>query len=118
MEEKQKCTNCKVSRPLDNFIGKSGSNVRRCLKCREKEQRRLERRPEIKNKKNERQREKKYYIKYRNKKREKNEEEYLKYNAEMAKKWRDNNKEHLSKWKTKNFRVRFGAIKQQAQKKI
>ena len=29
------------------------------------------------------------------KKREENEEEYLKHNAEIAKNWRDNNKEHV-----------------------
>lgn len=31
------CTNCKVSRKEEKFIGKSGNIVKRCLKCREKE---------------------------------------------------------------------------------
>jgi hypothetical protein len=60
---------------------------------------------------------KKYYIKYREKKRKENENEYLKNNAETAKNWRDNNKEHLAEWRAQNFAQRFGGIKSQAQKK-
>lgn len=111
-----KCTNCKVSREYDNFIGKSGDIVKRCLKCREKDAKQ-KKRPDVIDKKNKRQNEKKYYIKHREKKREENEEEYLKHNAETAKIWRDNNKEHLAEWRTLNFRNRFYSIKQQAQVK-
>ena len=89
-----KCTNCKVPREQHNFIGKSGNIVKRCLKCREKDEKQ-KKRPDVIEKRNQRQNEKKYYIKCREKKREENEEEYLKHNAEIAKNWRDNNKEHV-----------------------
>ena len=112
----QKCYNCKVSRTIYNFIGKSGGPVKRCLKCRDKDDRQ-KKKPDVIEKRNKRQTEKKYYIKHREKKREENEEEYLKHNAEMAKEWRNNNKKHLSEWRTQNFNYRFSGIKQQAQKK-
>lgn len=115
-EELIKCTNCKVSRERNDFIGKFGNVVKRCLKCREKDSKQ-KKRPDVIEKRNKRQNEKKYYIKYREKKRAENEEKYLKHNAEVAKIWRDNNKEHLAKWRTLNFTHRFLAIKQQAQKK-
>ena len=35
--EMKQCTNCKVKREINNFIGKSGDFVKRCLKCREKD---------------------------------------------------------------------------------
>jgi hypothetical protein len=112
----QQCTNCKVSRELKNFIGKSGGPVKRCLKCREKDAKQ-KKRPDVIEKTNKRNKEKKYYIKYRENKREENEEEYLKHNAEIMRKWCENNKEHLKAWRTQNFVQRFGAIKRQAQKK-
>jgi hypothetical protein len=112
----QKCTNCKVTRSLDNFIGKFGNILKTCLKCREKDAKQKQH-PDVINKKNKRQNEKKYYIKYRENKRSENEEVFLKHTAEVQKKWRCNNKEHLAKWQTSNFRARFYAIKQQAQKK-
>lgn len=113
---KQQCTNCKCWRIPDNYIGKSGSAVKRCLKCREKDDRQ-KKKPNVIEKRNERQREKKYYVEYREKKRQENEEEYLQHNADIAKNWRDNNKEHLSAWRTNNFTSRFSGIKQQAKKK-
>lgn len=112
----QKCSNCKVSRTVDNFIGKSGAPVKRCLKCRDKDAKQ-KKKPDVIEKRNKRQNEKKYYIKHREKKREEDEEEYLKHNAEIAKIWRSQNKEHLAEWRTQNFTHRFGGIKQQAQKK-
>ena len=113
---KKKCTNCKVLREQEHFIGKSGGIVKRCIKCRNKDDKQ-KKRPDVIQKRNDRQNEKKYYIKYREKKREENEEEYLKHNAEVAKNWRNNNKEHLREWRTNNFVSRFGGIKQQAQNK-
>jgi hypothetical protein len=115
-EQLVKCTNCKVSRTQENFIGKRGDTVRQCLKFLDKDYKQ-KKRPEVIEKRNERSKEKKYYVKYRENKREENEEEYLRHNAETAKNWRDNNKEHLSAYRTKNFKYRFGAIKQQARKK-
>jgi hypothetical protein len=114
--EKIKCTNCKCWRIPSDYIGKAGGIVKRCLKCREKDKKRKEL-PENRNKTNKRQNEKKYYQTYRINKKKENEEEFLKHNAEMAKIWRNNNKEHLTKWRTQNFASRFGGIKQQAQKK-
>lgn len=111
-----RCTNCKVYRSPDNFIGKSGNIVKRCLKCRDKDAKQKQR-PDVMEKRRKRQNEKKYYKTHRAKKRTENEEEYLKKNAEAAKKWRDENKEHLAEWRTQNFNYRFKGIKQQAQKK-
>jgi len=110
------CTNCKVFRDEHNFIGKSGDRVKRCLKCREKDDRQ-KKRPDIVEKRNERNKEKKYYVQYRENKRNENEEEYLKHQAEIAKKWRNNNKEHWAAWRTQNFAVRFRSLKTQAQEK-
>jgi hypothetical protein len=115
-ENKVKCTNCKCFRIKDDFIGKSGNTVKRCLKCREKDSKRQQR-PDVIEKKNKRQNEKKYYIKYRENKRKENEENYLKKNAENMKNWCKNNKKHLAEWRTQNFTHRFWGIKQQAQKK-
>lgn len=111
-----KCTNCKCYRIQSDFIGKSGNVVKRCLKCREKDAKQ-KKRPDVIEKKNKRQNEKKYYIKYREKKRIINEQDYLKHNAGISKSWRDNNKEHVTEWRTQNFNYRFSGIKQQAQKK-
>lgn len=115
-EFKIKCTNCKCYRISSDFIGKSGNVVKRCLKCRDKDAKQ-KKRPDIIEKRNKRQNEKKYYIKHREKKRQENEEDYLEHNAEVAKIWRSQNKEHLAEWQTLNFAARFRAIKQQAQKK-
>jgi hypothetical protein len=114
--ELQKCTHCKVSRPIDQFVGKTGTPVKRCLKCRETDERQ-KKRPDLVEKRNQHQREVKRYVKYRENKRNQNEEEYLKHNAEIATKWRERNQEHLKEWKTQNFAARFGGIKQQAQEK-
>lgn len=35
--DKTQCSNCKVWRDKDTFIGKKGNVVKRCLKCREKD---------------------------------------------------------------------------------
>jgi len=86
------------------------------MKCREKDARQKQK-PEIIEKRNARQNEKKYYIEFRRKKRTENEEEFLKNNAVSAKNWRNNNLEHLSKYRTKNFNIRLSSIKQQAAKK-
>lgn len=115
-QELVKCSNCKVSRTPENFIGKTGKTVKTCLKCREKDDRQ-KKRPDVIEKRNARGREKQYYKAYREKKREENEEEYLKHNAEIAKNWRNANKEHVAAWSTNNFNRRLRAIKQQSQKK-
>jgi len=98
------------------FIGKNGTTVKRCGKCREKDARQKAS-PEVKAKRNERQNDKKYYKSYREKKRGENEEEYLKHNAENMKQWRDKNKEHLTAWRTNNVNYRLKGIKQQAKAK-
>jgi hypothetical protein len=116
MENLVKCTHCKVSRTQENFIGKRGDVVKRCLKCRNNDDKQ-KKRPEVVEKRNQKQRETKRYVKCRENKRQEDEEEFLRHNAETAKNWRDNNKEHLSAYRTKNFNIRFGAIKQQARKK-
>jgi hypothetical protein len=114
--QKQQCTNCKCWRDLQDYIGAKNVPVKRCVKCREKDAKQKQK-PEVREIRNERQREKQYYKEHREKKREENEEEYLKHNAEIAKIWRNNNKEHVAAFKTNNFKVRFHAIKSQANKK-
>ena len=112
----QECTNCKRSRDISEFIGKRGTPVKRCIRCREKDARQSKR-PEVRERKNARAREKNYHIDYRNRKREENEEEFLRHNREKAKEWRDNNKEHLSNWKRTNVVYRLTSAKGQATKK-
>lgn len=115
-EGKTQCSNCKCYRIDDDFIGKSGDVVKRCLRCREKDAK-YKRKPEVREKRNIAQKEKKPYVAHREKKRKENEESYLEHNANVAKRWRDQNKQHISKWKTNNIKARLGAIKQQALKK-
>jgi len=112
----KKCTNCNSIKELSEFISKRGGETLTCLICREKDSKRKNK-PGIKEKRQNNQRNKKYYIKYREKKKKDNEQEYLEHNAIIAKNWRDNNKEHLSKYRTINFNTRLSAIKQQAKKK-
>jgi hypothetical protein len=112
-ENKIRCKNCKCWRTPEDFIGKKGQEVKRCLKCREKDSKQKQK-PEVREIRNKRQNEKQYYKIHREKKREENEEAYLKQNAEMAKIWRSKNKEHLAALQTKNLRARLAAIKQQA----
>lgn len=115
-ESKIKCSNCKCWREPMNFIGKKGNTVKRCQKCREKDDRQKQK-PDVREKRNEKQKEKKYYIAYREKKREENEEAYLAHNAEIAKAWRNHNKEHVATWKKQNTVYCITAIKQQARVK-
>ena len=110
---KLRCTNCKCWRESKDYIGKNNQPVKRCTKCRDKDNRQ-KKKPDVIEKRNVRQNEKKYYIDHRIKKREENEEEYLKHNAEIARNWRNNNKEHVKKWRTNNFIYRLSGIKQQA----
>lgn len=115
-EGKIQCTNCKCWRNPEDYIGKKGNTVKRCTKCREKDSRQKDK-PHIREIRNERGKEKKYYVAYREKKREENEEAYLAHNAEMARKWRENNKEHFLQWNKNNPKQRIGSIKHQAKVK-
>jgi hypothetical protein len=54
---------------------------------------------------------------YRARKLEEDPEAYRRHNADMMKKWRDKNKEHLSRWWTTNVNYRLKAIRDQAKKK-
>lgn len=114
--EKIKCTSCKLFRSSSDFIGKRGNTVNTCIKCREKDDRQ-KKKPDVKAKRNELQREKQYYKDYRERKRNENEDEYLKHNKEVAKIWRDNNKEHYSEWKRNNYANRINSTKRQAKSK-
>ncbi|AGE51991.1 hypothetical protein PBCVCVM1_876R [Paramecium bursaria Chlorella virus CVM-1] len=78
--DKTQCSNCKVWRDKDTFIGKKGNVVKRCLKCREKDDKQ-KKRPDVVVKRNERQREKKYYQTYRNKKREEDKQGFTDHNT-------------------------------------
>jgi hypothetical protein len=110
------CTHCKVKRRPENFIGKKGGVVKRCLRCRETDDK-SKKRPDIIEKRNERQRTKKYYIGYRERKREGDEDAFLRHNADNAKKWRENNREHVANWRTTNVNYRLKAMKDQAKNK-
>lgn len=74
MDETKICTRCNTTKPLDNFIGKTGKSTNRCSKCRGYDIERLNK-PDAREKHNKLQREKKYYVKYRNKKKEEKENE-------------------------------------------
>ncbi len=99
MDKELKCRQCRQLLNENLFIDLKGKVLKTCKNCRYKDSIR------------------KNYTKYRERKRAENKEEFLKHNAEMARIWRSKNKEHLAKWQTKNFKARFRAIKQQAQKK-
>lgn len=86
-ENKKQCNNCKCWREIEDFIGKTGNEVKNCLKCREKDAKKKQR-PENIEKKKELQKEKKYYQKTRDKQREENEDEFKKNNAEKMREWR------------------------------
>lgn len=47
----QKCTNCKCWRSLEDFVGATGTEVKRCLKCREKDNKQKQK-PEIRERRN------------------------------------------------------------------
>ncbi len=113
-ENKTRCSNCKCWREPEMFLNKLNVILKRCIKCREKDAKRKQR-PDVIQKNKERNKEKKYYQTYRDKKRAENEEKYLEHNAELARNWRTNNKEHFAKWQTNDFRTRLYAIKRQAQ---
>jgi hypothetical protein len=116
-EEKSKqCSNCRVVREINEFIGKKGDIVKRCLKCRDKDAKQKQK-PEVREKRNARGKEKAYYKKYRERKREENKEEFLQNNAEVMKEWRNNNKEYLNSWRKKNVNYMLHAIKGQAKHK-
>lgn len=96
--------------------GKRGVVGKRCLKCRDKDDKQ-KRKPEVKDRRNEMQRQKKYYEVCREKQRNKNEAAYLQHNAQVMKQWRDANKEHVSAWRTKNLTYRLRGMQQQAKRK-
>jgi hypothetical protein len=112
-DNKRKCNNCKCWREISDFIGAKGNEVKRCTKCREKDAKQKQR-PEVIEKRKALQNEKKYYQAYREKKREEDEQGYKKHCAEIMKTWRDNNKEHLTKWRQQNINYKFKGIKDQA----
>ncbi len=62
--DKIRCTNCKCHRFPNEFIGKSGDTVKRCSKCRIKDDKQKQR-PDVILKRNKRNSEKKYYVSYR-----------------------------------------------------
>ncbi|AGE48616.1 hypothetical protein PBCVAN69C_686L [Paramecium bursaria Chlorella virus AN69C] len=114
--DKIQCSNCKCWRPGESYIGKKGTIVKRCLKCREKDARQKQR-PEVKEKRNERNKERNYSQISREKRRTDNEEEYLATAAKYQQEWSAKNKDHLAKYNTTNVNRRLSAIKQQAKNK-
>jgi hypothetical protein len=100
-----------------DFIGAQGKVVKQCMSyCRVKDAKRKAR-PDVKKKTAERNKKMNYSKTHRNKKRADDEEAYLANEAEKMRKWRANNKEHLSLYCTTNVNRRFSAIKDQASKK-
>jgi glutaredoxin len=97
-----KCTNCsRAPQPVDQFVSKTdpSKRVRRCLKCREKDDRQ-KRKCDVREKRNERGRDRKYYVKYREKKRSEDERSFLERNANVMRAWRDRHpgyQSHLAK---------------------
>lgn len=103
-------------RTRDNFINDLGVVLKRCIKCREKDKKRSQR-PDIILKRKKNAKENQYYKKYREKKKTTDKNNYLQKASEQMKKWREKNKEHVSKMAANNFNTRLYSIKQQAQKK-
>lgn len=113
---KTKCSNCRVPRTAEHFVGKRGGVVKRCLKCREKDDKQ-KRKPENVKKNNKRQRENQYWKKYVEKKRREDEEGYLVHRALTHKAWVARNKDHVKRWSKMNVGVRLTGAKQQARVK-
>jgi hypothetical protein len=103
-------------RNVDQFIGKKGGNVKRCLKCREKDDKH-KKLPHNVEKINARQKEKKYYKLYRKKKREENEGAYLAHNAEVMRNWNNNNSDHHHNWVKGNFASKHHSSKYNARER-
>jgi hypothetical protein len=101
-----KCSNCPRRCPAEAFVGRSGATVKRCQKCRDKDAKQ-KKRPDLVAKRNARQRERKYYTAHRAKKRTEDEAGYLAHNAAIMRAWVSRNKDHLSKWRTKNVAHRL-----------
>ena len=103
------CTHCKVFRLAENFIGKTGGTVKRCLSCRENDDKH-KKDPAVVAKRNAHQRVVRRDIACRQRQREQNETAYLEKNARQHNEWYHKNKESVAEFKTKNFSSRFGAI--------
>lgn len=115
-EGMQQCTHCKVNRDFDQFIGKTGERVKRCLKCRQNDDK-SKSRPDRVAKRNQQQRDAKRYQTYRDKKRNENESEYLAHNAENALKWRQQHLDHVKEWRKQNLNQKLKSIKYSAQER-
>lgn len=113
---KRKCSNCKCWREPTDFIGAKGNEVKRCVKCREKDNKQ-KKKPEVIEKRKEFSKEKKYYQVYRDKKKAEDEEGYRKHCAEKMKEWRDKNREHVTQWRQQNINYKLKGIKGQANTK-
>jgi hypothetical protein len=108
----KKCTNCsRAPQPLDQFEGRST-----CLKCREKG-RRLDHKPERREKHNALQNEKKYYKAWREKQIEERPDEYRAHNNEVHRGWVSDNREHVREWYRTSVNSRLDAIKRSAMKR-
>jgi len=84
---KVKCSSCKVLRQPDAFIGNTGSVVKTCLNCREKNAK-TKQRPDARAKHAELLRANRYDTAHRAKKRDENEAGYLAHNAQSMALWR------------------------------
>lgn len=92
MEAHKKCKGCNKYHDIEQFMYKEKER-KCCLKCYQK------------------------CINNRKKKKEQNKEAYLRHNAAMMKTWRDNNKDHVKKWRMQNVNYMLHAIKGQSKKK-
>ena len=113
---KIKCSHCPRWCSPESYVGKNGSIVKRCDKCRLKNAIQ-DAKPERREYHNELNRDKKYYRDWREKKRTEDEAGYLARNAASMSAWVSKNKDHLKKWRTNNVASRLGGIRQQASKK-
>ena len=112
-ETKQRCTNCKCWRLPEDFIGARGIPVKRCKKCRDKDDAQ-KKKEHVREKRNARQREMKYYETHREKKRAEDEGAFLARNAEVMRAWRGKNADHLANWKRNSVNYMLDATKRSA----
>lgn len=86
-----KCSNCKVARTAEHFVGKKGNVVKRCTKCRDKDAKQ-KKKPEVMERRNKAGREKQYSKTHEEKMRKQNNDAYVARRTENQKKRRARNK--------------------------
>lgn len=113
MEETKtkKCSNCSRSpQPIEEFVNVKGRECSTCNKCREKGKKH-DAKPTRKEYHNELNKEKEYSKEWRAKQLEERPGDFRKHNNEVAKEWKKNNPDYVSKWSKTHVNARINALK-------